>query len=318
MTIIAVAGTFDVLHNGHKALLDRAFSLGGEVCVGITSDKMAAVGRSRAVNPYYLRCRGVEDYAASKGRTVRIFTIDDIYGPPEMMDTADVLVVSDETLANGRKVAERRKACGGRPLELSVVSLVNNDLGIKLSSTDVRSGKCARDGNTEAVDVAVGSLNPVKVEAVRRVMERAFGSVRITACDVSSGVPPQPFGDQTVCGAINRAKAAVGDHEYGVGIEAGVFEMYGGLYDVQHCAIADRSGNITIGMGSGFRYPDSVADLVRRGMTVGDAMSQIYERDNCGKEEGAIGVLSRGLLDREQLTEQSVMAALVPRLWEER
>ena len=37
----AVAGTFNVIHDGHKALFARAFELGTEVCVGITSDAMA-------------------------------------------------------------------------------------------------------------------------------------------------------------------------------------------------------------------------------------------------------------------------------------
>jgi inosine/xanthosine triphosphatase len=97
-----------------------------------------------------------------------------------------------------------------------------------------------------------------------------------------------------------------------VGIEAGVFEMHDGLYDIQYCVILDRDDRITIGTGPGFRYPDNIAELVRNGTTVGDAMTSVYKET----EGGAIGTLSKGHLDRKTLTEQSVMTAMVPRLWD--
>ena len=99
-----------------------------------------------------------------------------------------------------------------------------------------------------------------------------------------------------------------------VGIEAGVFEKELGLYDIQFCAILDRSGRLTVGTGSGFMYPPAVADLVRRGQTVGEAMKAVFDQPDIGKGQGAIGYLSRNLLDRKSLTEQSIIAAMVPRL----
>ncbi len=314
--IAAVAGTFNVLHDGHKALLERAFSLSDHVRIGITTDRMASAARTR-INPYYLREKAVEEYLRSMNREAEIFPIDDMYGPKDRMIDVDVLVVSEETFDNGRKVVEWRSGISDKVLELSVVSLVKRKDGNKISSTDIMDGICSRDGSIDAVDIAVGSLNPVKIEAVRNVMERIYGSVRIFAVDSKSGVPEQPFEDETVQGAINRAKGAIGDHSLAVGIEAGVFERYDGLYDVQHCAVIDSDGKITIGMGSGFRYPDKVAELVRNGKTVGEAMKEIYSGKDIGREQGAIGILSKGLLDRRELTEQSVLNAMLPRIWDE-
>lgn len=314
--IAAVAGTFNVLHDGHKALLERAFSLSDHVRIGITTDRMASAARTR-INPYYLREKAVEEYLRSMNREAEIFPIDDMYGPKDRMADVDVLVVSEETFDNGRKVVEWRSGISDKVLELSVVSLVKRKDGNKISSTDIMNGICSRDGSMNAVDIAVGSLNPVKIEAVRNVMERIYGSVRIFAVDSKSGVPEQPFEDETVQGAINRAKGAIGDHKMAVGIEAGVFERYDGLYDVQHCAVIDSDGKITIGMGSGFRYPDKVAELVRNGKTVGEAMKEIYSGKDIGREQGAIGILSKGLLDRRELTEQSVLNAMLPRIWDE-
>ncbi len=315
MRTSAVAGTFDVLHDGHAALLRRAFEVGDRVLVGITSDRMAASGRSVCV-PLEVRERELRSFLDQLGR-YELFVIDDIYGPREMMDSADVLVVSEETLRNGRVLNEERASRGVAPLELSVVPIVDADDGEKISASAILRGEYGRTGRRDVPDIAVGSLNPVKVEAVRNVMERIYGDVRITAVDVQGGVPQQPFEGETRLGAENRARNALGGHGMAVGIEAGVFEFPDGLYDIQHCAVVSSDGRITYGQGSGFRYPDDIAALVRSGRTVGDAVRELYGGEGIGKRQGAVGMLSHGLLDRLGLTEQAVTAAMIPRIWEE-
>ena len=233
------------------------------------------------------------------------------------MDDVDVLVVSEETMENGNILNEERRSRGLKPMELSVVPLVKSDSGEKISASSILRGEYGRSGRKDVMDIAVGSINQVKVAAVRTVMEKVYGDVRITAVDVQSGVPPQPFEGQTHQGSENRARAALGDHDMAVGIEAGVFEMLDGLYDIQHCTIISKDGKVTYGQGSGFRYPDSIAELVRNGMTVGDAVKVVYGNTEIGKKQGAIGLLSKGLIDRKTLTEQSVTAAMIPRLWDE-
>jgi len=315
MTTAAVAGTFNILHEGHKALIRRAFEIADQVVIGITSDRMASGGRDKHV-PMVIRRRELESFVSALG-SARIFEIDNMYGPDEIMDGVDILVVSEETLDNGRKVNDRRRSRGLKPMELSVVPLVMSDRGEKISASSILDGRYGRQGKSTVMDIAVGSTNMVKVSAVRAVMERVYGDVRVTARDVDSGVPPQPFGEQTHQGSLNRARAAIEGHEMAVGIEAGVFEMLDGLYDIQHCTIIDKEGRETYGQGSGFRYPDAVADLVRSGMTVGDSMREIYGDTDIGKKQGAVGLLSKGLIDREKLTEQAVIAAMIPRLWDD-
>lgn len=314
MKTAAVAGTFDVLHDGHRALIRRAFEISDDVVVGITSDRMASKGRDEYV-PMEIRRRELEAFLNTLGRYT-LFELDDIYGPDEIMDDVQVLVVSEETLPNGNLLNERRVSRGLEPMELSVVPLVRSG-DSKISSSAILRGEYGRSGRRDVMDIAVGSANRVKVAAVRTVMEKVYGDVRITAVDVPSGVPDQPFGDQTHQGSENRAKAALGDHDMAVGIEAGVFEMLDGLYDIQHCTVISRDGKVTYGHGSGFRYPDRIAELVRRGMTVGDAVHKVYGNTDIGKRQGAVGLLSKGLIDRKTLTEQSVTAAMIPRIWDE-
>jgi inosine/xanthosine triphosphatase len=164
--------------------------------------------------------------------------------------------------------------------------------------------------------VAVGTNNPVKLAAAKNVFTRIYGNVTVEARKVSSGVPPQPFGSDTVKGAMNRAKNEYksGEYDYGVGIEAGLSDVEGFILDVQFCAIYDAVDGITLGCGSGFVYPPIVISEVLGGREVGDVMSELSGIPDLGKKLGAIGYLSHGMLDRTQLTEQSVLMALIPRI----
>jgi len=310
-----LGGTFNVIHDGHKALIRRAFELSDDVVIGLTSDEFASVGRKR-INPYYLRMKGLVLFLESIRKHAEITIITDHIGDAVTIEKG-YLVVSKETEGTAVQINSMRAEKGMEPLFISVIDMVKNKSGTEIHASRILSGEYSRTGDKNAMSVAVGSMNQVKIEAVRTVMERIYGNVRIIPVEVDSCVPDQPFGDDTYKGAVNRAEAALGGNALSVGIEAGVFEMYGHLYDVQHCAIVDKDGKVTVGMSSGFRYPDKVADMVRNGMSVGDAMASVYGGQARGHKEGAIGVLSKGQLDRKSLTEQSVTAAMVPRLWDE-
>ncbi|MDL2242002.1 inosine/xanthosine triphosphatase [Bacteroidales bacterium OttesenSCG-928-L03] len=311
--ISVVAGTFNILHEGHKRLISEAFRCGDSVIVGITSDNMASSGRGEVV-PLYIRKKELETFLRSFPQRWEIVEINDLYGPREVMDKADVLVVSEETAKNGDKVNIERAGRGLAPFKIVVIPMINSSNSDKISSSDIMNGEYSKKGSIDAIRVAVGSTNRIKVEAVRSVMERVFTDVIIIPTEVSSGVPEQPKEEQTRQGAVNRAKAAIGDNDLAVGIEAGVFETEDGLYDFQYCAILDKEGRMTIGVGPGFRYTDDIASLVSKGMTVSEAIHNIYGSVDIGKKQGAVGLLSDGLLDRKTLTEQSVTAAMIPRI----
>jgi inosine/xanthosine triphosphatase len=308
-----VGGTFNIIHSGHRELLARAFSLADDVLIGITSDAYAARSRDR-VNPLKVRIANLEACLQTLGGRYSVHVIEDHLGPAASLEDLDLIVVSEETYRNALHINEVRLANGLDPLEVVMVPMVMAGDGSRLSATQVVRGDYDRSGSQSSLTVAVGSTNPVKVEAVRAVMEKFYGDVRVIPVAVSSGVPEQPWGMETLQGARNRAIAALMDCDLSVGIEAGVFERYDGLYDIQHCAVSDRRGRITYGAGSAFRYPDRVADKVRQGCTVGEAMMDVFHTRDRGDADGAIGVLTQGIMDRKQLTEQAVMAAMVPRL----
>jgi inosine/xanthosine triphosphatase len=163
--------------------------------------------------------------------------------------------------------------------------------------------------------VAVGSKNPVKVAATHAVFVRLRSAATIHAVAVPSGVPDQPFGDdETIRGAISRARAAreALDADLGVGLEGGVVEMPDG--SMRTCAWAAavlRDGRHGVGGSLAMPLPDGVARLIRdRHMELGHAMDELTGQTETKHGAGAVGILTRGLVDRQAAYEVLVAYAL--------
>jgi inosine/xanthosine triphosphatase len=315
---VAMGGTFDILHDGHRALLEAAFVLRPEaVLIGLTTDRFARESRAE-VHPYPLRERNLRRFLNARRREgFRIEPIDDVFGPADDLPDLDVLVVSAERAHVGQELNEARARKGLRPLEVRAVPMVLAEDGLPIQSRRIRAGTIDAHGRRlTSLRVHVGSDNPVKVRAVRRVLGDVFERVRVTSVPVATGVPEQPVDQQAPVGAMNRARTALGDADFGVGIEAGLLwdASVGDYLDVQYCAVIDRAGRVTLGHGPGFQYPPAVIERVKAGKTVGEAMADLTGVRAIGSKYGAIGYLTERRMDRDALTEAAVLMAMVPRI----
>lgn len=163
--------------------------------------------------------------------------------------------------------------------------------------------------------VAVGSTNPVKVNAARRIFGQLFPELEVVGVAVESGVRAQPIGEpETVAGASNRARAALEalDADFGVGLEGGVDFVGQDCWMIGCCAIIHRDGQTGIGKGHSFLLPPVVAEGVRAGHEVGPLIDRLAGESDTKKKGGAIGFLTNGALQREDLFAAVVGAALVP------
>ena len=166
--------------------------------------------------------------------------------------------------------------------------------------------------------IAIGSTNPVKIRAVKNVARRIFPNAEFVTREVPSGVPGQPCGDkQTRRGAVNRActvrKTTRAD--WGVGLEAGIIENEFGVMTCAWCAIVDRRGRVGIGGSTNMLLPVEVAARVKAGAELGDAMDAFARIKNVKHKMGAIGVLTRGLSNRQRAYEYIFTLAVVRFLW---
>lgn len=105
---VIIGGTFDMLHEGHKALIKRAFGL-GRVTIGLTSDKMAKKIKKRKVRPFLLRKKYLEDFISKKfSKKAKIIKIEDKFGPT-LKEYFDYIVVSPETLKTANLINKERQ-----------------------------------------------------------------------------------------------------------------------------------------------------------------------------------------------------------------
>ena len=166
--------------------------------------------------------------------------------------------------------------------------------------------------------VAVGSMNPVKIGASRAVLERLGAASDVVGIAAASGVPDQPWGDEeTIRGALARARAArlAKDADLGIGIEGGVVANDdGSIRTCAWAAIVARDGREGVGGSLVLTLPAAVAELVRGGMELGLAMDAVSGTRNVKHGQGAVGILTRGLVTRQQAYETLVAYALAPLL----
>lgn len=147
---VVIGGTFDPVHDGHRALFERAFSR-GSVTVGLTSDKYATETRSedRVVRPYEQRRRALEQelgqFAEQYNRSYTVRPIDD---PTDIATEAgfDLLVVSSETADVGEEVNRIRRERGLEPLEIEVTERLLAEDGRPISSTRIVHGEIDEHG----------------------------------------------------------------------------------------------------------------------------------------------------------------------------
>lgn len=164
--------------------------------------------------------------------------------------------------------------------------------------------------------IVVGSQNPVKVEAARTVFRPLYHELVVSTCVVNSGVPEQPWGDaQTQQGAINRARAALvscPQADLAVAFEGGLVEHEFGLFTCAWCAVVSSDGRSGLGGGAYVQLPNTAAGLLRAGGELGPVMDSLTGDYNTKQKQGAIGILTSGLVDRQQAYQQILWLALAP------
>jgi len=147
MARVAVGGTFEFLHRGHRTVLTHACRLAsdGELVIGIVSDRFASL-KDRHVASFAERREHVLDFISRFDVNALVVQLDDPFGPA-LTENFDYIIVSPETLPTADRLNELREKKGLGKIKVVCVDYVLAFNGKTISSTRISKGEIDLWGN---------------------------------------------------------------------------------------------------------------------------------------------------------------------------
>ena len=147
--LVAMGGTFDVVHSGHMALLDKAFSISSKVIIGLSSDQLAEKRGKNLTNDYPKRLSLLKSVIEKNfpNSSYEISKLENDFGPAVIEGSVKALVVSEETSDKGIRLNELRAKKNLSPARIVVVPMVLAKDGKAISTTRIKNFEIDDSGN---------------------------------------------------------------------------------------------------------------------------------------------------------------------------
>ena len=147
---VAVGGTFDELHRGHRVLLIQAFEVGEKVLIGLCTDEFVKkMGKPHITAPYAARLKELSAFLkkSSLSDKAEIIPLNDPYGNTLTDRCIEALVVSEETEKIAMKINQKRSEARLPQLAIVTISMVPAENYKPISTTRIRQGEMDREGH---------------------------------------------------------------------------------------------------------------------------------------------------------------------------
>ena len=147
--LVAMGGTFDVVHSGHMALLDKAFSISSKVIIGLSSDQLAKKRGKNLTSDYPKRLSLLKSVIEKNfpNSSYEISKLENDFGPAVIEGSVKALVVSEETSDKGIRLNELRAERNLSPVRIVVVPMVLAKDGKAISTTRIKNSEIDGSGN---------------------------------------------------------------------------------------------------------------------------------------------------------------------------
>lgn len=175
---VALGGTFDLLHTGHKALIKTAFKKSAFVSIGITSAKMASALDKLTYEDEKTRKKNLLLYLKRQRlqKRYRLITLNDIFGSTLKDRTIEALVISGKTKKGADLINKKRASLKLKKLPTIVTKQINADDQKIVSSTRVRNGEISQAGQNYK-NLLLKISGKRLSQSVRAKLKKPFGKI---------------------------------------------------------------------------------------------------------------------------------------------
>lgn len=148
-SLVALGGTFDIIHAGHIALLEKGFSISKKVIIGLTSDQFAQNEGKELLNGFQKRLSTLEFKIKEKfpNSEFEIIKLDNYFGPAVIEGDVEAIVVSAETSSRGELLNRLRSEKNQPPAAIVIVPMILAKDGNRISTTRIRNSEIDAQGN---------------------------------------------------------------------------------------------------------------------------------------------------------------------------
>jgi inosine/xanthosine triphosphatase len=165
--------------------------------------------------------------------------------------------------------------------------------------------------------ITIGTQNKRKIETVRGVIQELVPAliVEIESYPAQSGVSETPWERETYEGAKNRAvdaKSNTGQSEYYIGLESGLVERYGQVYEEAWACVIRQDGTEYYGYSSGLKVPDYITDKMKSMNLEHFQVMELLEKEHELPHSDTWGNYSKEMIIRDISLQEAVRNALVP------
>jgi inosine/xanthosine triphosphatase len=170
--------------------------------------------------------------------------------------------------------------------------------------------------------INIGTTNELKIKTIRDTVA-LYSTLFVDPVICGVDVKVEKYGfpatlEETISGAVQRAKKAFNDCDYSVGIEGGFMKVlsddYNQYVETSVCSIYNGK-DIYIGISSAFEWPADVVEQVLKGGVDG---IQTFKEMNTKKglavgeiKNGMCDYLTNGRIKREDQIKESFIMAMI-------
>ena len=153
-SLIAMGGTFDIIHRGHLTLLSTAFEISEKVIIGLTSDEFVQKKGKNPIHKYDERLKNLTSIIFKKfpNSYFEISQLNNDFGPAVLQKEVQALVVSDETKKQGDILNKLRSERNLSSVEVIVVPMSLAKDGERISTTRIKNSEIDSEGNLLSID----------------------------------------------------------------------------------------------------------------------------------------------------------------------